>query len=103
MTPVEGGEWGVTLFAGEPLTFKKIVTDMRFDEVSAQYAEFGEFFVGKVREPAKCASTVARNNSSQRTKCSRPTGRSACGGNGAPVYPGMPRIRAFQNAYILGR
>ena len=42
-------EWGVTLFAAEPLEFKKIVTDMRFDEVSAQYAEFGEFFVGRVR------------------------------------------------------
>jgi chlorite dismutase len=40
-------EWGVTLFAGDPLQFKKIVTDMRFDEVSAQYAEFGEFYVGK--------------------------------------------------------
>lgn len=40
-------EWGVTLFAGDPLSFKKIVTDMRFDEVSAEYAEFGEFFVGK--------------------------------------------------------
>jgi chlorite dismutase len=40
-------EWGVTLFAKDPLAFKKIVTDMRFDEVSAQYAEFGEFFVGK--------------------------------------------------------
>jgi chlorite dismutase len=41
-------EWGVTLFAGDPLSFKKIVTDMRFDEVSAQYAEFGEFYVGRV-------------------------------------------------------
>ena len=41
-------EWGVTLFAAEPLSFKKIVTDMRFDEVSAEYADFGEFFVGKV-------------------------------------------------------
>ncbi|MDB4917004.1 MAG: Chlorite dismutase [Gemmatimonadetes bacterium] len=40
-------EWGVTLFAGDPLAFKRIVTDMRFDEVSANYAEFGEFFVGK--------------------------------------------------------
>jgi chlorite dismutase len=40
-------EWGVTLFSGEPLNFKKIVTDMRFDEVSAEYAEFGEFFVGR--------------------------------------------------------
>jgi peroxiredoxin len=40
-------EWGVTLFAADPLVFKKLVTDMRFDEVSAEYAEFGEFFVGK--------------------------------------------------------
>jgi len=41
-------EWGVTLFAKDPLDFKKLVTDMRFDEVSAKYAEFGEFYVGKV-------------------------------------------------------
>ncbi|HEY0527638.1 MAG TPA: chlorite dismutase family protein [Gemmatimonadaceae bacterium] len=41
-------EWGVTLFARDPLDFKKLVTDMRFDEVSAQYAEFGDFFVGKL-------------------------------------------------------
>jgi chlorite dismutase len=41
-------EWGVTLFAKDPLDFKKLVTDMRFDEVSAKYAEFGEFFVGKL-------------------------------------------------------
>ena len=40
-------EWGVTLFAADPLSFKKIVTDMRFDEVSAEYAEFGRFFVGR--------------------------------------------------------
>jgi hydrogen peroxide-dependent heme synthase len=43
----EAWEWGVTLFAKDPLDFKKLVTDMRFDEVSAKYAEFGEFFVGK--------------------------------------------------------
>lgn len=41
-------EWGVTLFAREPLEFKKLVTEMRFDEVSAKYAEFGEFYVGKI-------------------------------------------------------
>ena len=40
-------EWGVTLFAADPLTFKRIVTDMRFDEVSAQYADFGDFYVGR--------------------------------------------------------
>ena len=41
-------EWGVTLFAREPLEFKKLVTEMRFDRASALYADFGEFFVGKV-------------------------------------------------------
>ncbi len=44
-------EWGVTLFAADPLAFKKIVTDMRFDEVSAEYAEFGDFYVGKTAAP----------------------------------------------------
>ena len=45
---LDAWEWGVTLFAADPLQFKKIVTDMRFDEVSAEYADFGEFYVGKV-------------------------------------------------------
>jgi peroxiredoxin len=39
-------EWGVTLFARDPLDFKRIVTDMRFDEASALYGEFGRFFTG---------------------------------------------------------
>ena len=42
----EEWEWGVTLFAREPLDFKRLVTDMRFDEVSARYGEFGRFFTG---------------------------------------------------------
>jgi chlorite dismutase len=41
-------EWGVTLFADDPLAIKRVVTDMRFDEASARYAEFGEFYVGRV-------------------------------------------------------
>jgi chlorite dismutase len=49
-------EWGVTLFAKDPLEFKKIVTDMRFDEVSAKYADFGEFYVGKVMEAGEWVS-----------------------------------------------
>ncbi len=51
-------EWGVTLFARDPLEFKRIVTDMRFDEVSARYAEFGEFWVGKVAAPAEWTETL---------------------------------------------
>jgi hydrogen peroxide-dependent heme synthase len=39
-------EWGVTLFARDPLEFKRIVTDMRYDEASARYGEFGSFFTG---------------------------------------------------------
>ncbi|MGP4072367.1 hydrogen peroxide-dependent heme synthase [Piscibacillus sp. B03] len=39
-------EWGVTLYAHEMLQFKKLIYEMRFDEVSARFAEFGEFFVG---------------------------------------------------------
>jgi hydrogen peroxide-dependent heme synthase len=44
---LDAWEWGVTLFTDDPLWFKKIVTDMRFDEVSAEYAEFGDFYVGR--------------------------------------------------------
>src|SRR6266699_3314530 len=44
-------EWGVDLFADDPLVFKKLIYEMRFDEVSAVYALFGQFFVG-VRCPA---------------------------------------------------
>jgi chlorite dismutase len=44
-------EWGVDLFADDPLVFKKLIYEMRFDEVSAVYALFGTFYVG-VRCPA---------------------------------------------------
>ncbi|HEX2327569.1 MAG TPA: hydrogen peroxide-dependent heme synthase [Candidatus Angelobacter sp.] len=43
-------EWGVDLFADDPVIFKKLIYEMRFDEVSAVYALFGQFFVG-VRVP----------------------------------------------------
>ncbi|HSY10592.1 MAG TPA: hydrogen peroxide-dependent heme synthase [Verrucomicrobiae bacterium] len=39
-------EWGVDLFAPEPLVFKKLIYEMRFDQVSAEYAQFGQFFIG---------------------------------------------------------
>jgi chlorite dismutase len=45
---LDAWEWGVTLFAKDALDFKKLVTDMRFDEVSAKYADFGNFYVGKI-------------------------------------------------------
>ncbi len=44
-------EWGVDLFADDPLVFKRLIYEMRFDEVSAVYALFGSFYVG-LRVPA---------------------------------------------------
>jgi chlorite dismutase len=43
-------EWGVDLFAEDPVVFKKLIYEMRFDEVSAVYALFGQFHLG-VRLP----------------------------------------------------
>ena len=46
-------EWGVDLFAEDPLVFKKLVYEMRFDEASAKFAEFGPFYTGLQFAPAK--------------------------------------------------
>lgn len=39
-------EWGVSLFCEDPLQFKKLIYDTRFDEVSAKYGIFGSFYIG---------------------------------------------------------
>jgi chlorite dismutase len=44
-------EWGVDLFAEDPLVFKKLIYEMCFDQASAMYAEFGAFHLG-IRLPA---------------------------------------------------
>jgi chlorite dismutase len=45
-------EWGVDLFADDPVVFKKLIYEMRFDEASAVYALFGQFFIS-VRLPVE--------------------------------------------------
>ena len=52
-------EWGVDLFAEEPLVFKKLIYEMRFDEVSAVYALFGVFYVGLRLQPAELNAILA--------------------------------------------
>lgn len=39
-------EWGVDLFADDPAVFKQLIYEMRFDEASSLYADFGSFYVG---------------------------------------------------------
>jgi hydrogen peroxide-dependent heme synthase len=50
-TGLDDWEWGVTLLADDPVALKDIVYEMRFDPVSADYAEFGPFVTGLVLEP----------------------------------------------------
>jgi hydrogen peroxide-dependent heme synthase len=45
-TGLDEHEWGVTLLAKQTSDIKDIVYEMRFDEVSARYAEFGDFYIG---------------------------------------------------------
>ena len=44
-TGLDDAEWGVTLFARDTFQIKAIVYEMRFDPVSADYGEFGEFYI----------------------------------------------------------
>lgn len=45
-TGLDSHEWGVTLFAHDLFQIKSIVYEMRWDEVTTQYGEFGDFFIG---------------------------------------------------------
>jgi peroxiredoxin len=51
-------EWGVDLFADDPLVFKKLIYEMRFDEASAKYAEFGAFYTGLQFAPSQLATLL---------------------------------------------
>jgi hydrogen peroxide-dependent heme synthase len=57
-TGIDDWEWGVTLLADDPAALKEIVYEMRFDEVSARFAEFGPFVTGLVLEPAEALRRV---------------------------------------------
>jgi hydrogen peroxide-dependent heme synthase len=49
-TGLDDWEWGVTLFGRQPDDLKACVYEMRFDEASALYADFGPFYSGIVGE-----------------------------------------------------
>jgi len=54
-------EWGVDLFAQDPLVFKKLIYEMRFDEASAKFAEFGPFYTGLQFAPGQLAAYLDGN------------------------------------------
>ncbi len=51
-------EWGVDLFAQDPVVFKKLIYEMRFDEASARFAEFGPFYTGLQFSPRHLAALL---------------------------------------------
>ena len=57
-TGLDEFEWGVTLFADDPVALKEIVYEMRFDEVSARYGEFGPFITGLIGTPESVLDSV---------------------------------------------
>jgi hydrogen peroxide-dependent heme synthase len=57
-TGLDDHEWGVTLFCVNPDDVKDVVYTMRFDEASAQYGEFGTFYVGMVDSPESVLTEV---------------------------------------------
>jgi chlorite dismutase len=62
-TGIDDWEWGVTLLADDIVALKEIVYEMRFDPVSAKYADFGPFFTGLVLPAAEaCARIGLRAN-----------------------------------------
>ncbi len=58
-TGLDDWEWAVTLWSGDPKHFKSIITDLRYDLASSQYAEFGPFLVGKRLPPDDIPSFIA--------------------------------------------
>ncbi|TAM58557.1 heme-dependent peroxidase [bacterium] len=52
-TGFDDWEWGVDLFSDDPIVLKKLIYELRFDEVSSHYAEFGSFMTGLRFSPAQ--------------------------------------------------
>jgi peroxiredoxin len=52
-TGIDDWEWGVTLVAHQMDALRDIVYEMRFDEVSARYGEFGPFYINLRLSPAQ--------------------------------------------------
>jgi len=57
-TGLDDWEWGVSLHADDPLQFKKLIYEMRFDAASSWFAEFGPFYVGVLVAPAAFAQLM---------------------------------------------
>lgn len=60
-------EWGVDLYADDPIVFKKLIYEMRFDEASAKYASFGQFYTGVQFSPEELPAFLGGERIAQLT------------------------------------
>jgi chlorite dismutase len=60
-TGLDDFEWGVTLFGVHPDDLKDCVYEMRFDEASSRYAEFGPFYAGMVGDLDVVLTSLGQN------------------------------------------
>ncbi|XVH32607.1 heme-binding protein [Haloferacaceae archaeon DSL9] len=82
-------EWGVTLFAADPTDIKDIVYEMRFDEASSKYGEFGDFYVGRRFPPADLGAVFAgdRVPTSEHAESAHSRARGPRRGRGGDDHP----------------
>jgi chlorite dismutase len=52
-------EWGVDLFSNDPTNIKDLLYELRFDESSSKYADFGPFYFGRQFAPEDLRSFMA--------------------------------------------
>ncbi|MFB6222466.1 MAG: heme-binding protein [Haloarcula sp.] len=52
-------EWGITLWSEDMRHIKELLTEMRFDPSTSQFAEFGPFYVGRKFDPADLPAVLA--------------------------------------------
>ncbi|MFC6974606.1 heme-binding protein [Halomicroarcula sp. GCM10025709] len=52
-------EWGITLWSEEMTSIKELLTEMRFDPSTSQFAEFGPFYVGRKFAPGDLPAVLA--------------------------------------------
>ncbi|MFD1632733.1 heme-binding protein [Haloplanus ruber] len=79
-------EWGVTLFSEDPTDLKDIVYEMRYDEASARYSEFGPFYVGRRFPPADLPAFL-EGESVPTSDADAPAHAHGDDGDDAPVHP----------------
>jgi len=58
---MDAHEWGVTLWADDVTDVKDLLYEMRFDQSTSQFAEFGDFYVGRRFPPADLDAFLAGN------------------------------------------